>query len=684
VKKHLPTIIVIVMLLIGFALLFYPDFSSAWNARIQAGLLDQYEIDVAAMELEIIEDHFQRAEAVNAELSRLPPDAPLLIAHVAPVPEDYHQILNVRGTMAQLEIPRINVNLPIQHTTSHAVLDRAVGHLEGTAFPIGGYGTHSVLTAHSGLATARLFTDLEGNVTYGDYFFINVLNRRLAYRVDQILTVYPHEIESLRVDPNSDFVTLITCTPYAVNTHRLLVRGYRVPYVVDMAEEIVTEMTPNSVDMRVYIFLAFFALFMLVFIIYQIIVGTREKKRPAMPAKPQPHQPYVSPTPIEPIIVPVNPAAADFEIPLYTTEEPIASPPPPTVSYHDPVTNIINDSRYDSIVSETTDPRFTHPAENKFSKTQSGSLLSQYMAKGAATVASPRVTTAATTPPSHQFKQPKPLLSKSSGQYGRSSGTQSVLSNIKSKGVIIGVCTSVLVLAIVIGILFIFNSSSAVSHEEAIASFVNRVEEYRASHDERLVAEMVANWENSGEFGLNEDALSEEPFARLMQRINEYNQHLYQVGQPNLPDPFQYSQSSFNLNYFGMDEEMIGFMTIPSINIELPIFMGASRENLHQGLAHLTQTSLPIGGESTNAVIAGHPEIGRTQILNGVTQLSLGDEIRITNFYETLIYTIVDITQIHPLQTEAFIIQNGRDLVTLLAYQENSQQRYMVVAERSR
>jgi len=216
------------MFILGFAIFFYPTYGNWRITNTHVALLEQYEEETAALYEYQIEEMIQRAEEINEHLSQLEPEQPFVIGTLADLPEDYAEILNLNEIMGHLEIPVIDVNLPIFHTTHPDVLARGVGHLEGTSFPVGGEGTHAVLTTHSALPTARLFSDLEDNVGYGDLFFVTVLGRRLAYEVDQILIVYPHEIESLRIFPEEDFITLITCTPRTVNTHRLLVRGRRI------------------------------------------------------------------------------------------------------------------------------------------------------------------------------------------------------------------------------------------------------------------------------------------------------------------------------------------------------------------------------------------------------------------------------------------------------------------------
>ena len=226
-KKRILTAAAALALILSLGVFFYPVFGNWRTDNTHAELLAQFEENIADKYEHQLEALLLRAEEVNAYLSKLGPDQPLEVGVIADIPDDYTQILYVDGLMGSIEIPAINVNLPIFHSTSDAALERGVGHLEGTSFPVGGEGTHAALTAHSGLATARLFSDLE-ELSNGDLFYIHVLDRQLTYVVDQVLVVYPHEIEHLRIVAGEDFVTLITCVPYTVNTHRLLVRGTRV------------------------------------------------------------------------------------------------------------------------------------------------------------------------------------------------------------------------------------------------------------------------------------------------------------------------------------------------------------------------------------------------------------------------------------------------------------------------
>jgi len=227
-KRHVYVIAAALMLAVGLGVFFYPTLASWHNTNRQANIVEQYEQEAAALPASYIEALIFRATEVNQQLSQRDPAANLYIGPAAILPEDYTEILSVSDVMGHLEIPVIDLNLPIFHTTEADVLERGVGHLEGTSFPVGGESTHAALTAHAAHPSSVLFSDLEGNVNIGDFFYINILGKRLAYQVDQINVVYPHEVESLRIVPGEDFVTLITCTPSAINTHRLLVRGRRV------------------------------------------------------------------------------------------------------------------------------------------------------------------------------------------------------------------------------------------------------------------------------------------------------------------------------------------------------------------------------------------------------------------------------------------------------------------------
>lgn len=218
------TILVLLCFLIGLSLLLYPSVSNWWNSLHASSVIVEYNAAQKELSAEDYEALFTAAEDYNRSISEI--DFPLMYFDQL---SGYEQALNVDGSgvMGYITIPKIKIELPILHGTSEGVLQKAVGHLEGTSLPTGGGGNHCVLSAHRGLPSARLFTDLD-QIKTGDDFTLTVLNRELHYEVDQILTVEPHEVEALYPVEGEDYCTLVTCTPYGVNSHRLLVRGKRI------------------------------------------------------------------------------------------------------------------------------------------------------------------------------------------------------------------------------------------------------------------------------------------------------------------------------------------------------------------------------------------------------------------------------------------------------------------------
>lgn len=241
-KKNIKFIAIGLLMLAGLSLLLYPLVSNTWNNYRQTQLISSYEeaIVVADENGQIdYESEVLMANTYNTNL--LPcilPDSFATAEAAEEEDEEYMSCLNLNGDgiMGYVQIPKIGIKLPIFHGTSDEVLQIGAGHLEGSSLPIGGESTHSVLSAHRGLPSASLFTDLD-LMKEGDHFYINVLDETLAYEVDQILTVEPVDTTALAVEDGKDLVTLLTCTPYGVNTQRLLVRGHRVDYVEGMVEE---------------------------------------------------------------------------------------------------------------------------------------------------------------------------------------------------------------------------------------------------------------------------------------------------------------------------------------------------------------------------------------------------------------------------------------------------------------
>ena len=211
----------------GIAVMLYPKVGKIWNAGRQSRVVDGYERSVEKLDVRKEEEMIAQTRAYNV----------MLLEQNNPVPNDknadsYGALLNMTsdGVMGYLEIPSISVNLPIYHGTDAEILERGVGHLAASSIPVGGKSTHSVLTGHTGLSSAKLFTDLT-EMKKEDLFFIHVLDRTLAYKVDQISVVRPEDTRKLQIVKGKDYVTLVTCTPYGVNDHRLLVRGVRTKYV---------------------------------------------------------------------------------------------------------------------------------------------------------------------------------------------------------------------------------------------------------------------------------------------------------------------------------------------------------------------------------------------------------------------------------------------------------------------
>ena len=244
-KRKTNKLIIGIIFLAGLSLLLYPFVANQWNNYRQKQLISSYEQTVSQKEASNGIDYdaeLKKAEAYNeALLPSILPDSFAVAAASDKEDQSYMDALNIAGD-EMMEIPKIDIKLPIYHTTKEDVLKQAAGHLEGSSLPIGGKSTHSVISAHRGLPSASLFTDLD-QLKKGDHFLIHVLNKTLCYEVDKISVVKPEETSSLAVEEGKDLVTLLTCTPYGVNTERLLVRGHRVPYV---EQEVADEKTPLS------------------------------------------------------------------------------------------------------------------------------------------------------------------------------------------------------------------------------------------------------------------------------------------------------------------------------------------------------------------------------------------------------------------------------------------------------
>lgn len=224
-KSIVSTVILILVFLVGLSLLLYPTVSDYWNSLHQSRAIASYAGQVAGLDDEVYEALWAEAEAYNETL----PDKADRINMSEEELEEYQTYLSVSGTnvIGYIEIDKIGCYLPVYHGTDESVLQVGVGHLEGSSLPVGGPGTHCVISGHRGLPSAKLFTDLD-QMEVGDTFVLYVLDETLTYEVDQIRIVEPTEMSELAIVEGEDYCTLVTCTPYGINTHRLLVRGHRI------------------------------------------------------------------------------------------------------------------------------------------------------------------------------------------------------------------------------------------------------------------------------------------------------------------------------------------------------------------------------------------------------------------------------------------------------------------------
>lgn len=225
IKQHLSTIVIVIVFVIGLGLLAYPTVANWWNNNMASHAVANYTEAVQNLDTSQYEEMIETAKAYNTALAKNsgrfnPTDS----EHA-----EYEKQLSVDGSdvMGSITIPAVDISLPIYHGTSEEVLAVGAGHLEGSSLPVGGLGTHTVITGHRGLPSALLFTDLD-KVVEDDYVILKVLNETLTYQVDTIRIVEPKEIEGLAIDPDKDLLTLVTCTPYGINTHRILITGHRV------------------------------------------------------------------------------------------------------------------------------------------------------------------------------------------------------------------------------------------------------------------------------------------------------------------------------------------------------------------------------------------------------------------------------------------------------------------------
>ena len=272
-KKHLSTILLFLMFFIGLSLLLYPSFADWWNSFHQSRAVASYVEQVANMDDDQYDEIWSAAWDYNRSLIDRPNDYLLSDEQR----QHYNALLNVggNGIMGYIEVPKMDIVYPIYHGTDEAVLQIAIGHLDWTSMPVGGESSHCVVSGHRGLPSARLFTDLD-QMEIGDAFLLRVLDEVLTYEVDQILIVEPHVTEDLLIVEGEDLCTLITCTPYGINSHRMLVRGHRIA-----TEEVkaVRRVTADAVQIEPVIVAPFVAAPMLLVLLIALLMPKPRKRK---------------------------------------------------------------------------------------------------------------------------------------------------------------------------------------------------------------------------------------------------------------------------------------------------------------------------------------------------------------------------------------------------------------------
>jgi sortase A len=269
-------LLIILLVLVGVVLLSYPWFSNWYAGMGHKKVIDNYHNHVAALDEERVEEEILKAQAYNSSLNGERVEDPFVLGSGTALPAGYDSILNSDGSgvMAILNIPKIKLKLPVYHGVSESVLKHGLGHMPTTAFPVGGKGTHCVLAGHRGLPSQELFTRLDV-LAIGDEFYIDVMGRMMAYRVDDISVVLPDETDMLRPVPGEDYVTLTTCTPLGVNSHRLLVRGTRIPYVPNQEQQVPVRAGLSKSEMQ----LLLGALIAIITMAIAIILAAKRRKK---------------------------------------------------------------------------------------------------------------------------------------------------------------------------------------------------------------------------------------------------------------------------------------------------------------------------------------------------------------------------------------------------------------------
>lgn len=273
-KKNAVNILLILVFLIGLSLLLYPSVSDYWNSLHQTRAMTLYTDEVAKISREEADRLWKQAEDFNASIRQRSVVYTLSDEEM----EEYHRCLSLdnSGIMGYIEIPSLEISLPIYHGTSESVLKSGIGHLDWTSLPVGGAGTHCVISGHRGLPSAKLFTNLD-KLSEGDLFMMRVLDEVLTYEVDQIRIVEPDQIDDLHIVDGMDYCTLVTCTPYGVNSHRMLVRGHRIDNVAQSRK---IRITSDAVQVEPILIAPIIAAPILLILLILLMLPSRKRKEP--------------------------------------------------------------------------------------------------------------------------------------------------------------------------------------------------------------------------------------------------------------------------------------------------------------------------------------------------------------------------------------------------------------------
>ncbi len=271
-KKSLSNVILILIFLAGLSLLLYPTISDYWNSMHQSRAIAEYAEQVANLDDDLYEEMLEAAKKYNKELFENQDSFTMSDEER----EEYESLLNVSGNgiLGYIEIPSIECSLPIYHGVDESVLQIAIGHIDWTSLPVGGVNTHSVLSGHRGLPSAKLFSELD-KLKERDTFMIRVLDETLTYQVDQILIVEPNEVDAIKIEEGKDYCTLVTCTPYGINSHRLLVRGHRIENLDNAAT---IRVTADAMQIDPMIVAPVVAAPILFILLIYLLVSTRRRR----------------------------------------------------------------------------------------------------------------------------------------------------------------------------------------------------------------------------------------------------------------------------------------------------------------------------------------------------------------------------------------------------------------------